>query len=137
VAPGNLCLVATEGDNAVIGMVRATAGTYKRTGHFADIDDSLWVDASWRRLGVAAGLLSALVSWAPGPLGPWALDHVDIEKLGLFAFSTNEAVIRLYRRHGFAVEGRYPGDLKFGDGTYADTVARGLMVKERPAASRA
>jgi RimJ/RimL family protein N-acetyltransferase len=62
---------------------------------------------------------------------------VDIEKLGLFAFSTNEAVIRLYRCHGFAVEGRYPGDLKFGDGTYADTVARGLMVKERPAASRA
>ena len=128
VAPGNLCLVATEGDGAVVGMLRASAGTYRRTGHFADIG-SLWVAASRRRRGVAGGLLSTLVSWAR--------DHAEIEKLGLFVFSTNEAAIRLYRRHGFLVEGRYPRDIKFGDGSYAGTVAMGLMVKERPAASRA
>ena len=33
--------------------------------------------------------------------------------------------------------GRYPGGIKFGDGGYADTVAMGLVVEERPAASRA
>ncbi len=127
-APGALCLVAAEEDGTVVGTVRASAGTYRRTRHFADIG-SLWVDAIRRRQGVARGLLSALVSWAR--------DHPEIEKLGLFVFSTNEAAIRLYARHGFLVEGRYPRDIKFGDGSYADTVAMGLMVKERPAASRA
>ena len=125
-APGNLCLVATEGDGAVVGMVRASAGAHRRTGHFADIE-SLWVEVSWRRRGVAGVLLSALISWAR--------DHPQIEKLGLFVFSTNGAAIRLYRRHGFQVEGRYPRDIKFGDGSYADTIAMGLMVEERPAAS--
>ena len=127
-APGSLCLLATDGDGAVVGMVRASAGTYRRTGHFADID-SLWVYASWRRRGVAEGLLSALISPAQG--------HPEIEKLGLFVFSTNEVAIRLYSRRGFAVEGRYPRDIKFGDGSYADTVAMGLRVKDRPAASLA
>ena len=125
-APGTLCLVAEE-DGTVVGTVRASAGTYRRTRHFADIG-SLWVDASRRRRGVARGLLSALISWAR--------DHPEIEKLGLFVFSTNEAAIRLYGRRGFLVEARYPRDIKFGDGSYADTVAMGLMVKERRAASR-
>ncbi len=121
-APGNLCLVATNGDGAVVGMVRASAGTLRRTGHFADVGD-LWVDASWRRRGVAKGLLSALISWAR--------NHPEIEKLGLFVFSTNGAAIRLYSRHGFLVEGRYPRDIKFGDGSYADTVAMGPRPKQR------
>ncbi len=74
-------------------------------------------------------MLSTLISWAR--------DHPEIEKPGHFVFSTNGAEIRLYERHGFAVEGRYPRDIKFGDGGYADTVAMGLLVKERPAASGA
>ena len=131
-APGSLCLVATDADGAVVGMVRASAGAHRRTGHFADID-SLWVDASRRRRGVAKALLSALLS----ALISWARDHPRIEKLGLFVFSTNGAAIRLYGRHGFTVEGGHPRDIKFGDGSYADTIAMGLMVEERPAASRA
>ena len=127
-APGSLCLVATDADGAVVGMVRASAGTHRRTRHFADVE-SLWVDASWRRRGVAKALLSALVSWAR--------DHPRIEKLGLFVFSTNRAAIQPYGRHGFTVEGGYPRDIKFGDGSHADTIAMGLMVEERPAASRA
>ena len=126
-SPGNLCLVATDGGGAV-GMVRASAGIHRRTSHFADID-SLWVDASRRRRGVAKALLWALISRAR--------DHPEIEKIGLFVFSTNEAAIRLYRSHGSTVEGRYPRDIRFGDGSYADTVAMGLMVEECPAASRA
>lgn len=120
-APGNLCLVATE-DGEVVGMVRASAEPYRRTRHFADLD-SPWVDASHRRRGVAGRLLSTLVSWAR--------EHTDIEKLGLYVFSTNEGAIRLCEKHGFTVEGRYPRDIKFGDGSYADTVAMGLLVEER------
>ncbi len=55
-------------------------------------------------------------------------------KLGLFVFSTNGAAIRPYRRQGLLVEGRYPRDVKFGDGSYADTVAMGLRVEDRTAA---
>ncbi|HEV2093828.1 MAG TPA: hypothetical protein VGR18_11750 [Rubrobacter sp.] len=43
-----------------------------------------------------------------------------------------------YRRtRHFAVEGRYPRDIRFEDGGYAGTVAMGLLVKDRPAASGA
>ncbi|QIN83894.1 GNAT family N-acetyltransferase [Rubrobacter tropicus] len=126
-AAGNLCLVATTGGE-VVGMVRASAETYRRTRHFADLD-SLWVHAVHRRRGVAGTLLAALVAWARS--------HPEIEKLGLYVFSTNGGAVRLYETHGFAVEGRYPRDIKFGDGSYADTVAMGLIVKERPAGSNA
>ena len=126
-APGSLCLVATMGDT-VVGMVRASAEPYRRTRHFVDVG-SLWVDAGHRGRRVAGNLLSALISWAR--------DHPEIEKLGLFVFSTNGAAIRLHERHGFTVEGRYPRDIKFGDGGYADTVSMGLPVKDGPAASGA
>jgi RimJ/RimL family protein N-acetyltransferase len=120
--PGSLCLVATV-DGAVIGTVRAQAEPYRRTRHFADID-SMWVHAAWRRRGIAAHLLGALISWAR--------HHPEIEKLGLYVFSTNTSAIRLYGRHGFVIEGRYPRDMKFEDGSYVDTVAMGLLVKPRP-----
>ena len=109
VASGNLRLVATEGDDAVVGMVRATAGTYKRTGHFADIDDSLWVDASWRRLGVAAGLLSALVSWAPGPLGAGPRGHREAGSLRLLHERGGDPALQTPR---FCGGGSVPGGPK-------------------------
>jgi ribosomal protein S18 acetylase RimI-like enzyme len=119
--PDRLCLVATVADT-VVGMVRAQAEPYRRTRHFANID-AMWVHASYRRRGVAGLLLDALISWAQ--------DHPEIEKLGLFVFSTNAAAIRLYQRHEFVIEGRYPRDMKFEDGSYADTVAMGRFVKKR------
>ncbi len=121
--PGRLCLVAEAG-GAVVGTVRAEAEPYRRTWHFADVQ-ALWVHASRRRRGVAGRLLAALIAWARA--------HPEIEKLGLYVFSTNEAAIRLYQEHGFVIEGRYPRDIKFEDGSYADTVAMGLLAKPRPA----
>lgn len=126
-APGHLCLVATVG-GVVVGMLRAQAESYRRTRHFADID-SMWVHASWWRRGLGRHLLAELIAWAQG--------HPEIEKLGLYVFSTNTAAIRLYQEHGFVVEGKYPRDMKFGDGSYVDTVAMGLLVKARPAEGQA
>jgi len=74
--------------------------------------------AAWR-------LLAALISWARA--------NPEIENLGLYVFSTNEAAIRLYQAHGFAVEGRYPRDMKFEDGSYAGTVAMGPLLEPRSA----
>jgi ribosomal protein S18 acetylase RimI-like enzyme len=125
-SPGSLCLAATV-DGAVVGMIRAQAEPYRRTRHFADID-SMWVHALWRRRGVAKLLLEALISWAR--------QHPEIEKLGLYVFSTNTAAIRLYQRHGFEIEGRYPRDMKLEDGSYVDTVAMGRFVKARQAGTQ-
>jgi hypothetical protein len=88
----------------------------------------MWVHAFWRRRGLARHLLAELIAWAQG--------HPEIEKLGLYVFSTNTAAIRLYQEHGFVVEGRYPRDMKFGDGSYVDTVAMELLVKARPRKGR-
>lgn len=102
----------------MVGTVRAEAQSYP-LHHFADVQ-ALWVRASWRRRGVAGRLLS------------WARDHPELEKLGLFVYSTNTAAIRIYEKHGVAIEGIYPRDIKFEDGSYADTVAMGLLVKTPP-----
>lgn len=108
----------------MVGTVRAEAEPYSRPRHFADVQ-ALWVHASWRRRGVAGRLLAALISWARA--------NPEIENLGLYVFSTNEAAIRLYQAHGFAVEGRYPRDMKFEDGSYAGTVAMGPLLEPRSA----
>lgn len=83
----------------MVGTVRAEAEPYRRTRHFADVQ-ALWVHASRRRRGVAGRLLAALIAWARA--------HPEIEKLGLYVFSTNEAAIRLYQEHGFVIEGSTP-----------------------------
>ncbi|MGD1862596.1 MAG: GNAT family N-acetyltransferase [Leptolyngbyaceae cyanobacterium] len=117
--PGQLCLVATV-DGVVVGMVRATAGCYRRTQHFADID-SMWVAPPWRGRGIAQGLMDALIAWAE--------QHEHLEKLGLFVFSTNQRAIRFYEKQGFVIEGRYARDMKLSDREYVDTIAMGKLLK--------
>jgi RimJ/RimL family protein N-acetyltransferase len=119
--PGRLRLVLEAGGE-VVGTVRVEAGRFRRTRHFGDLD-SLWVHPQWRRRGVADLLLRAVIDWAR--------HHPELEKLGLFVFSTNSAAIRLYEKHGFVIEGRYPRDMKLGEGEYVDTLAMGLLVKPR------
>ncbi|MEM9119402.1 MAG: GNAT family N-acetyltransferase [Cyanobacteria bacterium P01_F01_bin.56] len=120
-APSDLCLVATV-DEQVVGMVRATAGSYRRTQHFADID-SMWVAQSWRGRGVAHALMKTLITWAE--------QHEHLEKLGLFVFSSNRRAIRFYEKHGFIIEGRYARDMKLSDREYVDTIAMGQLIKPR------
>ncbi|MEM1310128.1 MAG: GNAT family N-acetyltransferase [Cyanobacteria bacterium P01_H01_bin.153] len=123
--PGQLCLVATV-DDAVVGMVRANAGCYRRTQHFADID-SMWVAPLWRGRGVAQVLMQALIAWAA--------QHEHLEKLGLFVFSTNQRAIRFYEKHGFVIEGRYARDMKLSDREYVDTIAMGKLLNSHQSAA--
>jgi RimJ/RimL family protein N-acetyltransferase len=109
---GSLYLIACEGER-LLGTARAEGGGFRRTAHFADVH-SVWVRGSRRRAGVADALLGVLVDWAR--------DCPQLEKLGLFVFSTSDAAIALYRKHGFVEEGRGRRDMKFEDDSYADTV---------------
>ncbi len=115
---GSLYLVACE-DSRIVGTARAEGGAYRRTAHFTDVH-SVWVCRQRRRAGVADALVEALVDW--GRACP------RIEKLGLFVFSTSEAAVALYKKHGFVEEGRAARDMKFEDGSYADTVILGCFV---------
>ena len=121
-AGGSLYLVACE-DSRILGTARVEEGGYGRTAHFADVH-SVWVRRERRRAGVADALLEALVAWARA--------CPQIEKLGLFVFSTSEAAVSLYRKHGFIEEGRSARDVKFEDGSYADTVILGCFTGPGP-----
>jgi len=43
-------------------------------------------------------------------------------------FSTSEAALALYTKHGFVEEGRGVRDMKFEDGSYADTIMLGHFL---------
>ena len=106
----------------MIGTARAEGGSLRRLAHFAEVS-SVWVAAAWRGLGVADTLMRALVDWAEA--------SERIEKLRLYVFSTSEAALSLYRKHGFRVEGRGVRDMKFEDGSYADTIIMARFMDGR------
>jgi ribosomal protein S18 acetylase RimI-like enzyme len=119
---GRLYLVVARATE-VIGTARAEAGGYRRTAHMADVSD-LWVAPGARRVGVGDALVRGLLDWARAA--------AQIEKLGLFVFSTSEAAIALYRRHGFVEEGRGRRDMKFDEGRYADSLMMGHFLGAAP-----
>lgn len=51
---------------------------------------------------------------------------VHVEKIGLAVSADNEGAIRLYKRLGFAEEGRRPREMKLGPGQYMDDILRWL-----------
>jgi ribosomal protein S18 acetylase RimI-like enzyme len=112
---GNLRIV-TEVDGEIVGMARVREGIVKRTSHFGEVD-SVWVAEAWRGRGIGGMMVDALISWAEATN--------QIEKLGLFVFSTSKAAIRLYESRGFAIEGHAPRDIKFGPDDYAATIIMG------------
>ena len=118
-APNKLRLVA-ELEGEVVGMARVSGGDLARTAHFGEVD-SVWVRADIRGQGIGRALMTALEGWAR--------EVGQLEKLGLFVFSTNERAIQLYTGMGFEIEGRCPNDIKFGPNRYADTVVMGKRLK--------
>jgi ribosomal protein S18 acetylase RimI-like enzyme len=117
--PGDLRIVAEVKDK-IVGMARIRAGVVKRTSHFGEID-SVWVDKVWRGRGIGGMLIDTLIRWAE--------ENDQIEKLGLFVFSSSVAAVRLYENRGFMIEGRAPNDIKFGPDDYADTIIMGRSTR--------
>lgn len=118
-APHKLRLVA-EVDGKVVGMARISAGGLARTAHFGEID-SVWVQSEMRGQGIGRALMEAVERWAQ--------EEGQLEKLGLYVFSTNDRAIQLYIGVGFEIEGRCPKDIKFESDRYADTIVMGKILK--------
>ncbi|MFI5486652.1 GNAT family N-acetyltransferase [Micromonospora echinaurantiaca] len=71
-----------------------------------------------RRMSVASAMLSAAERLA---------DSQGAKKVGLRVLATNTGAIRLYERHGYAVEGRYVDEFLI-DGAYVDDISMGKCL---------
>jgi L-phenylalanine/L-methionine N-acetyltransferase len=112
-------LVAVAGDR-VIGHLTATREEGSVCRHVASL--GVAVASDWRRRGVGSALMGAAIEWAR---------TVRVEKLSLSVYPDNEAALELYRRLGFAEEGRLSGHSKKAIG-YRDEILMGLWLIPPP-----
>jgi RimJ/RimL family protein N-acetyltransferase len=133
--------VAAEGDGIATEPpvdVEARAASWILDGTLvavvaAEIVGSLHVDASrfgsgeigmavvpeWRGRGVGSALLRAAIRWSR--------DH-GLHKLSLGVFPHNTAGIALYRKFGFAEEGRRVKHVRRASGEIWDVIEMGLLL---------
>jgi RimJ/RimL family protein N-acetyltransferase len=113
--PGWIVIVA-EVDGELIGHVDFQTRPRRRIAHVGSV--GLSVQKPWRRRGVAEALMRELLSWAAREPG--------IDKVSLAVFADNQPAIALYKKLGFAWEGRRCAEIRLDDGTYVDDI---LMAK--------
>jgi ribosomal-protein-alanine N-acetyltransferase len=77
------------------------------------------VDRGWRGRGVGSALLRAGIEWA--------CDR-GLHKLCLEVFAHNSAAIALYRKSGFAEEGRRIGQYRRASGELWDSIMMGRAL---------
>jgi transglutaminase-like putative cysteine protease len=119
--PGQLVLVA-EASGCLIGSLSFENGQRRRNAHQGTFGMS--VRESRFRTGVGTALLGCLLEWAEAnPL---------IEKVGLAVFADNLPAINLYRKFGFAEEGRQPRQIKMGPDAYQDLLLMYRYVGKKP-----
>jgi ribosomal protein S18 acetylase RimI-like enzyme len=82
------------GGESVIGTVDVSAKPPKRGLPERLFMKNMWVDAGYRRQGVATRLLGKVEEYARG---------LGIEILALEVLCDNDAAIALYQKHGFAL----------------------------------
>jgi RimJ/RimL family protein N-acetyltransferase len=111
-------LIAAHGDQ-IIGMVRLTGGDSAFTAHQAVLSINIHPDYRGMRLGSI--LMRRALKWARAA---GVLRRIELE-----ALTRNRDAVRLYRRHGFVIEGRrrlayYVAD----EGVYVDVYLMGLYL---------
>jgi RimJ/RimL family protein N-acetyltransferase len=79
------------------------------------------VAAGWRGRGVGSGLLRAAIDWAR---------QSGAHKVALQAWPHNEPALALYRKFGFAEEGRLRRHYRRRNGELWDAVVMGLVLDE-------
>jgi RimJ/RimL family protein N-acetyltransferase len=121
---GTGAYVIAEADGAIVGFLGAFAGALTRTRGVVYIAH-VGVRHAWRGRGVGSALFAAIEDWARAQ-GAWRLDlRVDTQ---------NARGLALYKKSGFAVEGRVV-DGACTDGVWRDhfLMARALRTLDEPA----
>jgi len=83
------------------------------TRHVAQL--TIVVHPGFQGRGVGAALLSDLLAWAK--------KNSALGKIELLVRATNERAISLYRKFGFAIEGRFRNRVKLNASDYVDDIA--------------
>jgi RimJ/RimL family protein N-acetyltransferase len=79
----------------------------------------MMVAAGWRGRGIGTALVAAAIDWALAR---------GLHKLTLSVFPHNEAAIALYRKFGFAEEGRRSRQIRRANGELWDLIEMGLLL---------
>ncbi|HJX49445.1 MAG TPA: GNAT family N-acetyltransferase [Gaiellaceae bacterium] len=105
-------LVAIAADE-VVGYLRVEDSSFG----FGEI--GMMVARDWRGRGVGSALVAAAIEWGR---------ENGLHKLTLSVFPHNEAAIRLYRKFGFAKEGRREKQIRRANGEIWDLIEMGLQL---------
>jgi len=100
-------------DGRIIGMLHVEVSRFG----FGEL--SMLVDREWRGRGVGSALVSAGIDWSRGQ---------GLHKLCLEVFPHNAAAIALYRKSGFAEEGRRVRHYRRASGELWDSIVMGLAL---------
>lgn len=111
---GTLVAVAVD---EVVGMLHVEQSRFG----FGEI--GMMVARDWRRRGVGSALVAAAIEWGR---------ERGLHKLTLSVFPHNEAAIGLYRKFGFATEGRREKQIRRADGDLWDLIEMGLQLRRAP-----
>ena len=109
--PGTLVTVAAGGE--IVGML------YVESSRFGSGELGMAVAREWRGRGVGSALVQAAIEWARAE---------GLHKLCLEVFAHNQAGLALYKKFGFAVEGRRVKQIRRSSGELWDSIAMGLLL---------
>jgi L-amino acid N-acyltransferase YncA len=97
----------------IVGMLHVEASRHG----FGEL--GMLVDRNWRGRGAGSALVQAAIDWARGQ---------GLHKLCLEVFAHNAAAIALYRKSGFAEEGRRVRQYRRASGELWDSIVMGLAL---------
>jgi len=105
--------LVADADGMIVGMIHIEASRHG-FGEFG-----MLVDHAWRSRGVGSALVQAAIDRARGQ---------GLHKLCLEVFPHNTAAIALYRKCGFAEEGRRVKQYRRASGELWDTIVMGRLL---------
>ena len=117
-------LLAVDGDR-IVGSLSIRRDDHPATWHVATL--GMFVIASHRGRGIGTALMTEAMRWAA---------EQRLERVELTVYPHNEAAIALYRRFGFAEEGRLVRHTKKSYG-YEDEILMGVWIGPAPGAGDA
>jgi L-amino acid N-acyltransferase YncA len=106
-------MVADAGGR-IVGVIHVEVSRFG----FGDL--GMLVDAGWRGRGIGSALLQAAIEWSRAQ---------GLHKLALEVFPANAAAVALYRKYGFAEEGRRVGHYRRSNGELWDSIVMGLALE--------
>lgn len=106
--------MVADAEGQVVGVLHIEVSRFG----FGDL--GMFVEAAWRGRGVGSALVQAGIGWAR---------ERALHKLCLEVFPSNTPAISLYRKFGFAEEGRRPRQYRRANGELWDAIVMGLALE--------